>query len=573
MNTPEDSVPPKPVDATTPPADAGVPVNAPVMGGIDIPPIPQAPGTNTPNPTLEINPTTTEPTRVRRKVGRKIQKHDAKSVAHRQQVREWRAKQKAEKAEKRKETLYARKRVHTKLVVKYTPNPQGQTQLREVLNAGFRIVLYVGGIRGGKTYAGARETLYSIYKRGFNKKGLSWIISPTYPMSSVVEKEFEDACDLGGGRSLILKKYVGARAYLLVPPPGQYKPYRVEIKTAEHPDRLRGSSLDVIWMDEAAMMDKETYRILMGRILDSKGLILMTTTPRGFNWLHEEVYEKRHDSQSKDADRRIAVVRSTTSDNPHLDANEVELLRAQYTTQFAKQELSAEFVAFDGLVYNTFRPQDHIIDPMTTIPDGAEIIAGLDAGYGDPFVCLWVMKHKNKYFLLDEYYQPQRTMESHAFSIKRGWLNAKTIRRWMDPSAAQASADLASLGIATYPAKNDLQAGINAVARCFETDRLFITRGCIKTLTEIGQYSYADKGSRNRGEVPVDAFNHAMDSLRYIIYAEDGYGKHHPFLAQNEDGTVRLLGSEDPNPNSNKLEDWVKIRGYNEFSEIPDNED
>lgn len=524
-------------------------------------------------------PPAPEPTPTPKPKGRKPVFNDEVHIAHRKKIAEYRARVKAKNAEVKKDLKYTRNRVHHKLVVKYTPNPIGQQQLRDILNKGFRIVLYVGGIRGGKTYAGARETIYSIYKRGFNKKGLSWIVSPTYPMSSVVEKEFEDACDLGGGRSLILKKYVGARAYLIVPPPGHSKPYRVEIKTAEHPDRLRGSSLDVIWMDEAAMMDKETYRILSGRILDSKGMMLMTTTPRGMNWLHDEVYEKRHDTAVLDvngktkADPRIAVVKSTTSDNPHLDPNEIDLLRAQYTTQFAKQELAAEFVSFDGLVYNTFRPQDHIIDPIVNIPDGAEIIAGIDAGYADPFVCLWVMKHKNKYFLLDEYYTTQRTMESHAMSIKRGFLNPKTIRRWMDPSAAQASADLNSLGIVTFPAKNDIQAGINAVARCFETDRLFITRGCVKTLTEIGQYCYSDKGSRNRGETPVDAFNHAMDALRYIIYAEDGYGKHHPFLAQNDDGSMRLLGQEDPNPKSNSLEDWVKMRGYNEFTEIPDGGD
>jgi PBSX family phage terminase large subunit len=434
--------------------------------------------------------------------------------------------------------------------------------VRKQLDKGKRIVLYVGGIRGGKTFAGARETLYSIYKRGYNKRGLSWIVSPTYPMSAIVEKEFENACDLGGGRSLILKKYVGAHAYLLVPPKGSNTPYRVEIKTAEHPDRLRGSSIDFVWMDEAAMMDKEAYTILLGRILDSKGVILMTTTPRGMNWLYEEVYQR----QSKD--ERMAVVRSVTSDNTYLDPVDIEHLRGQYTTQFAKQELGAEFVAFDGLVYPTFNASSHIVAPITNFPDGAEIIAGIDAGYSDPFVCLWVMKHNGRYYLMDEYYAPMRTMESHATSIRKHWLDKLCIRRWMDPSAAQASADLAALGVNTYPAKNDIQAGINSVSRCFETDRLFITRNCVNTLKEIGIYSYPDKGSKNKGEVPIDANNHTMDSLRYIIYAEDGYGKHHPYMTMADDGSMQLRGVESPDPKSNNLEDWIKMRGYNELGQV-----
>lgn len=464
---------------------------------------------------------------------------------------------------KEQEQRYLRQKNSEKLIVKYKPHP-AQQKLREELDSGKRIVLYVGGIRGGKTFAGARETLYSIYKRGYNKRGLTWLVSPTFPMAGIVEKEFEQACDLGGNRSLILKKYVGSHSYLLVPPKGSDRPYRVEVKTAEHPDRLRGSSLDFIWMDEAAMMDPEAYTILLGRVLDSKGTILMTTTPRGMNWLYHEVH------QQLGQDPRMAEVSSTTSENPYLDPIDIEHLRRKYSEQFAKQELGAQFVAFEGLVYEKFVPS-MIIDPVTTFPEGGEVLGGVDAGYSDPFVHLWIIKHKNKYYVVDEHYQAKQTMEQHAGAIERGYLNKKLIRRWMDPSAAQASADLASLGINSFPAKNDIQAGINAVSRCIEEGRLFISRNCVRTLGEIGMYSYPDKGSKNKGEVPVDAWNHAMDALRYVIYAEEGYGKHQPFLTLGLDGKMRLEGTDEPDPRSNKLEDWVKMRGYNEFTEIDDN--
>ncbi len=497
------------------------------------------------------------------KAGRPRKDFSPEALAMGEHRRQIRLKNKEKLLAKKQEEDYKRKRGAIKLKVVYKPHDK-QVAVQAALDAGKRIVLYVGGIRGGKTYAGARETLRSIYKRGYNRKGLSWLVSPTYPMSAIVEKEFESACDLGGGKSLILKKYIGAHAYLLVPPAGSDKPYRVEVKTAEHPDRLRGSSLDFIWMDEAAMMDKEAYRILLGRILDSKGVILMTTTPRGMNWLYDEVH------QNLGRDPRMAEIHSTTSENPYLDPVDIEHLRGQYSTQFAKQELGAEFVAFDGLVYPTFDPSRHIVDPITRFPEGAEVITGIDAGYSDPFVCLWVIKHANKYYLADEYYRPMQTMESHAANIKRGYLEKKVIRRWMDPSAAQAQADLAALQINTYPAKNDIQAGINAVSRCFEENRLFISRTCVATLKEIGQYAYPDKGSKNKGEVPIDAWNHAMDALRYIVYAEDGYGKHHPYLVQNDDGSLKLEGIESADPYSNKLEDWIKMKGYNEFTEIED---
>jgi PBSX family phage terminase large subunit len=435
------------------------------------------------------------------------------------------------------------------LTVKYIPHAK-QVDFAQALDAGKRFVLYVGGVRAGKTYAGARESIRSIYKRGRNKKGLGWIISPTYPMSSIVEREFENACDLPGGKSLILKKYVGQRAYLLYPPKGCDKPYRVEIKTAEHPDRLRGSSLDWVWMDEAAMMDHETYKILMGRVLDTSGLMMLTTTPRGMNWLHEEFLKKNASNPN------FAVIKAMTTDNPHITFEDVEQLRSQYSQNFARQEINAEFVSLEGLVYQAFDFNRHVIKPVTTIPAGAEIVCGIDAGYKDPFVCLSVMKHKDRFYVIDEYYATMRTMESHAFNIKGGWLHTQTIRRWMDPSAAQESADLHAQSIGTFPAKNDIRAGINAVARMIETDRLFVAQNCLQTLNELSMYRYKDSTSKNAGEVPIDKDNHCMDALRYVIYSEDGYQQNHPFIVQHDNGLIALHGTKTPV----NMDEWIAIR-------------
>ena len=495
------------------------------------------------------------PIRIR---GRNVIKDDEKSRVNRERQRRFRAKR--NKALEKRDYLVNDRLKKKILKVKYKPHGR-QIEFGKLLDAKKKIVLFYGGIRSGKTYAGARELLKCIYRRGAIGKGLSWIVSPTYPMSQVVEKEFEDACDLGGGNSLIIRKYVGNHEYLLLPPNNSGKPYRVAIKTAEHPDRLRGASLDYIWMDEAAFMDKEAFRILLGRVLDSKGPIFMTTTPKGMNWVYEEVYKKQ------ETDDRIGAVKCVTSDNPYLDAIDIEHLRSQYSVQFAKQELGAEFVAFDGLVYSNFDFNRHVIEPINNIPNDAEIVCGIDAGFKDPFVVLWAMKYKDRYYIMDEYFATMRTMENHAINIKKHFLNGQVLRRWMDPSAAQESYDLNAQKINTFPAKNDIRAGINSVARMIELDRLFITRNCINTLREIGQYQYKEKNDKNVGEEPQDINNHCMDALRYTIYSEEGHSSKHPFAITHDNGTMELIGV-DVDPNSTKMEDWIKMKGYNEIGEI-----
>lgn len=493
-----------------------------------------------------------------KKRGRKIVDDNPRKARNREKMRLHRAKRKAVLDKK---DYLIQDRFRKKLIVKYEPTPK-QLEFRKLIDDGKRIILFKGGIRSGKTYAGARELLRRIYKKGV-RSGVSWIVSPTYPMSNIVEREFERACDLGGGNSLIIRKFVGSRKYLLVPPPGWNKPYIVEVKTAEHPDRLRGASLDNVWMDEAAMYDKEAYTILLGRILDVQGVMLLTTTPRGMNWLYDEIYQRA------EKDPRIGIVSCVTTDNPHLPQEDIEHLRGQYSVQFAKQELGAEFVSFDGLVYPNFDFNRHIIGPINALPDGAEIICGVDAGYKDPFVVLWVMKYKDRFYVVDEYYENMRTMENHAESIKRGRWENHTIRRWMDPSAAQEAADLDRLHIQTNQAKNDIRAGINSVARAIELDRLFIARHCRNTLNEITQYQYKERDGKNSGEEPIDKYNHAMDALRYVIYSEEGYLRNHPFVTSDESGNLTL---HQPPPDffSSKLEDWIRMKGYNPVGEIED---
>ena len=417
------------------------------------------------------------------------------------------------------------------LTLKYKPSAP-QKAFGDLIASGKKVILFNGGRQGGKTFAGAKESLKQIYKY-LRKPQLGWIISPTYPMSLVVERAFEDAAGFVENGGLILKKMKGRRAYLMHPPAGSREPFLIEIKTAENPDRLRGAAPGFIWMDEAAMYSEEVYKILLGTILVSKGIIFMTTTPRGHNWFYRLFCESEKNPM-------IGAVRGKSVDNEHLGSEELALMKGQLSEDFAKQELEAEFVSFDGLVYRGFNFSKHVIPTLMQLPPGAEVINGIDNGYGDPFVCLWVAKHQGKFYVIDEYYEKGRTLDGVARTIKsRNW-DRHVIRRWADPSGAQERAELDKFGISTYPARNDIFSGINCVERMFEQGRLYIGQNCVNTLAEIAQYHYSAKEGHNSGEKPVDAFNHAMDALRYAIFSESEFSMAHPVVLIRDDGTLSV---------------------------------
>lgn len=416
-----------------------------------------------------------------------------------------------------------------KVRIKYEMNGP-QKEFSRLIESGKRVILFNGGRQGGKTFAGAREALKQIYKY-CRKPALGWIISPTYPMSLVVERTFEEAAGWFDSGGLILKKMTGKRSYLMHPPAGSTEPYVVEIKTAEHPNRLRGAAPAWIWMDEAAMMSEEVFKIILGTQLVSNGIIFMTSTPRGHNWFYKLYIEA-------DKNPMIGAVTGKSKDNKHLSEDAYNLMRNRSSEDFARQELEAEFVSFEGLVYRGFNYNRHVIPTLIQLPPGSEVVCGIDNGYGDPFACLWVAKHDGKYYVIDEYYEKGRTLDSVARSIKsRSW-DRHVIRRWADPSGAQERAELDKFGISTYPARNDVFSGINCVERLFEQGRLFISVNCINTLSEITQYHYKDNPDRNKGEEPVDAYNHAMDALRYAIFSESEFAVAHPIVHVRPDGSI-----------------------------------
>ena len=438
-----------------------------------------------------------------------------------------------------------------KLSVNMSYNPsEPQWRFAEAIKGGARVILFLGGIRAGKTYAGAREALKMIYK--YKKlPNLGWIISPTYPMSQVPERMFKAYAG-----DLVAKHLKGERSFLMVPPksmPNHY--YRVEVKSAEEPDRLRGPSLGWVWIDEGAMITKDCWDILLGRVLDSKGVIFITTTPRGRNWLYDDVYLRSL------KDPNYVCIQAPTNQNPHLDYQEVENLRTRYSGEFAKQELDAEFMSFEGLVYKDYKPIWHHTD-RKEIPENATIICGVDFGYNDPFVCLWLAKWDGVWHVVDEHYQNHKTLDYHIKVIKDHPLYKRVSKYWGDPSAAQGRADLRAAGINIFPAiktqdpgsRKSIHNGIQEITKWLNMrspngdPRFEVWKNCLNTHSEFMQYRFREC-SINAGENPIDDANHAMDALRYAITSESRACGDFKTRYQTDEGETKILTSAEKNRN------------------------
>jgi predicted phage terminase large subunit-like protein len=109
-------------------------------------------------------------------------------------------------------------------------------------------------------------------------------------------------------------------------------------RSADKPDRLRGTNAGAAYMDEASYADEEVYRVLLGRLRKEPGRFWMTFTPRGKNhWTYRMI--------SSGVVEMIHAPTYSNSFNPDFFVNS---LKQSYDGSFYSQEVEGLFVDTDG---------------------------------------------------------------------------------------------------------------------------------------------------------------------------------------------------------------------------------
>lgn len=117
----------------------------------------------------------------------------------------------------------------------------------------------------------------------------------------------------------------------------------VMFRSLDDPENARGPSLSGAWIDEAQGVTQMAFAVVLGRLREGgeMGWIAATYTPKGPRHWTSKTFVDGPDS---------ALFVAKTSDNPFRPDNYVDLMRSQYTSAFASQELDAEIVDLSGTV-------------------------------------------------------------------------------------------------------------------------------------------------------------------------------------------------------------------------------
>ena len=280
--------------------------------------------------------------------------------------------------------------------------------------------------------------------------------------------------------------------------------------------------------------DRKVYR---HKVKKSRLLGLVCSNP-DVGWIRSEillksdiVYSPQTYPKSDNYNPFVSTHLHSSYQNKYLDPDfQVRIGRGK-PDWWVKRYIYGSFDYSEGMVY----PQigDSIVDPFI-IPGNWKRMFGVDFGLRDPTVMLAaaIDPDEGVLYIYDEHYQNEKPVSYHAGKMKEilarvpaGLIHGQVVA---DPSGDKKSGmsmrsyfnHYAEYGLFFKPGANQIEAGIMKVYTYFSLKKLRIMSNCVNTINEARSYKYREDSvddTKNRGEKPVDANNHAMDALRYII--------------------------------------------------------
>ena len=413
-----------------------------------------------------------------------------------------------ELAEYRSETRFLKLPVDPYLgLLNITPLPSQIAIINAINNPKYRFVSAAVSRRQGKTYiANIIGQLVSLVP-GSN----ILIMSPNYSLSQIsfdlqrnLIKHFDLEVTKDNAKDKVIEISNGST---------------VRMGSINQVDSCVGRSYDLIIFDEAALADgKDAFNVALRPTLDkdnSKAIFI--STPRGRNnWFSEFFYRGFSDEFPE-----WCSIRATYKDNPRMSETDIAEARKSMSEAEFRQEYEADFNTYEGQIWK-FDFETQVKDLSQLDTSKMDVFAGLDVGYKDP-TAMCVIAYdwdQEQYYLVDEYFNSERTTEQHAAEIQ------SLIDRWdidyiyIDSAAQQTRYDFAqNYDISTINAKKSVLDGIGHVSGVVDNDILFVDQEAKESLSCLDAYQWNPNPNLMKEKPKHNMASHMADALRYALYS------------------------------------------------------
>jgi phage terminase large subunit len=326
----------------------------------------------------------------------------------------------------------------------------------------------------------------------------------------------------------------------------------IYFRQLEEPDKLRSLNLSGFYIDEANQCTEEAFMLLQGRLRGSgirKGIL--TTNPKGHDWIYKWFFKKDH-IKDELVKSQYHLIKAPSTENIHLPEDYLSSMMTTWSKDRIQREIDGSFDAFEGMIYDEFRRDVHVIQPFR-IPESWERHIRIDHGYRNPCsVGFYAMSPDGEIYKYRQMYVREWLIEDIVKGrkdLKRFGIldniskNEKFASAKIDPSV---KATRGRKGGSEYDeyleywpksdprlpplqlAQNDVKLGIQRVKSYLKVrpeigkPMFFVFSTCEPTIEEFTTYQWEEQtsasiGKKNDPETPKKVNDHAMDETRYML--------------------------------------------------------
>lgn len=391
-----------------------------------------------------------------------------------------------------------------KIELNLTP-PQGQ-----ILADKHRFKIINAGRRFGKSFLSGAAILQQISK----PNSTVWYVAPTWDMAKKIM--WDDWLPKHIPKEIIAEINKMDKVYKFINGSILY------VLSADNPEHLRGSSLDLLIMDECAFIKGGVWEIVRPALADKQGDAILVSTPKGYNWFYD-LY------QSAKEDDDWGYFQYTTLEGGNVSEKEIESSRKSMSPKMFAQEFLA---AFENLASRVYDMYDRVESACDVDEDWgkADVHIGIDFNV-NPMTAAIAVKQRDDIFFFDEIVEPNSNTQILCNSIRKKFPKAD-IFVYPDPtcrkrqtSAAVGETDYEILRRnrfhvccpkSPYSSRDKFNAVNTAFLNANGERHCFVARGerCKNLKKALDGYCYKDNGEDTDKSSGLD---HISDAAAYLL--------------------------------------------------------
>jgi len=355
-----------------------------------------------------------------------------------------------------------------------------------------KIQLHQGSARSGKSFALLQ---FLIVKALGNDGLLISVVRKTFP--ALRTSAIRDFKDILRGLDLWDEEKWMATEHTFTFDNGSV----IEFFSTDSAEKLKGLKRDILWIDEANELTYEQYFQLTIR---TTGQIILSFNPSFSikHWILKEV------QPGDDCETFITTYR----DNPYLPLEQVRFIEKYRETnpRYWQTYGLGQFAINEKQIYNF-----EVVDDWDW--DRSDFVGfGLDLGYvQDPTALVGVWR-TGETLILREHIYKRGLLTNEILEMIRGNVQPN------DPIIIDSSEPRMidefkrggfPLAKGVKKGKDSIQYGIDLV----KGYNLIVPKSCSNLIEELYSYEWMDDSNGNVTNRPIDAYNHALDAVRYVV--------------------------------------------------------